>query len=176
MENITRIKVPCTEKELKNLKAGMEILISGTLYTARDQAHMRIISDLENGKDLAFNLEGAGIYYCGPTPTKPGQIVGSIGPTTSYRMDDITIPLLEQGMKVMIGKGNRNKVIEEAIKTHKAVYLCAIGGAGALYASCIKSCKVIAYEDLVAEAVHELEVEDFPAVVAIDMYGNKINV
>ncbi|MGL5439144.1 MAG: FumA C-terminus/TtdB family hydratase beta subunit [Filifactoraceae bacterium] len=176
MNNTIRLKLPCTSESLENLKAGMEVLVSGTLYTARDQAHMRIISDLEKNIDLAFELKGAGIYYCGPTPTRPGQVVGSIGPTTSYRMDDITIPLLEQGMKVMIGKGNRNKVIEEAIKDYKAIYLCAIGGAGALYANCIKSCKVIAYEDLGAEAVHKLEVEDFPVVVAIDVNGNKINV
>lgn len=176
MSEVARLNLPCTEKDLEILKAGMEVLVSGTLYTARDQAHMRIIQDIKDNKALAFDLKGAGIYYCGPTPTMPGQIVGSIGPTTSYRMDDITIPLLDCGMKVMIGKGERSEHIVESIKDYKATYLCAIGGAGALYASCIKSCKVIAYEDLGAEAVHELQVENFPAVVAVDMYGNKISV
>lgn len=176
MEGYKYITLPCKYEDIKDLKAGDKVLVSGVLYTARDQAHMRLLEDMKNNKELAFEVEGAGIYYCGPTPARPEMVVGAIGPTTSYRMDDLTVPLLEKGLKVMIGKGKRNQTVQDGIVKHKAVYLCAIGGAGALYADCIKECKVIAYEDLMAEAVHRLVVKDFPAVVAIDTMGNKMDI
>jgi fumarate hydratase subunit beta len=168
------LNLPAEQDELKKLKAGQMLYINGIIYTARDQAHIRMIKELHEGVKLPFSLVNASIYYCGPTPKRPGKIVGAIGPTTSSRMDKNTVPLLEKGMRVMIGKGKRSDEVVEAIKEYKAVYLCAIGGAGALYANCIKKFEVAGYEDLMSEAIYKLEVENFPAVVAIDTEGNSI--
>ena len=156
------------------LNVGDKVLLSGTVYTARDAAHKRIFEALDNGTPLPFNLNGSCIYYAGPTPTPEGLAIGSCGPTTSSRMDPYTPRLLNLGIKCIIGKGNRNNEVCEAIKKNKAVYLCAIGGAGALACSCITSCKVIAYEDLGCESVKKLEFKDFPLIVAIDSKGSNI--
>lgn len=169
-----KIETPFTNEDVMTLKAGDQVLISGTLYTGRDAAHMRIVKALEQDEKIPFELEGQVIYYVGPAPAKPDQIIGSCGPTTSYRMDDLTAPLLDRGLKGMIGKGTRNQtVIESMIKNH-AVYFAAIGGAGALIANSVQSSEVIAYEDLGAEAVRKLTVEDFPAIVVIDSKGNNL--
>ena len=165
-----RLTPPIKESDILKLEVGQKILISGTIYTARDQAHLRLV----NEEQPKFNLEGAIIYYVGPTPTKDGQIIGSCGPTSAYRMDELAIPLMEKGVKVMIGKGDRSKEFQNAMIRNKAVYLMAIGGTGALLASKIKSRKLIMYEDLDTEAVYELEVEDFPCFVAYDLDGNTI--
>jgi len=174
MENRTVLNLPAVQTELDLLQAGQLVYINGIIHTARDQAHMRMIKQLREGEPLPISLENAAIYYCGPTPKPPGKIVGAIGPTTSSRMDKNTLPLLAQGMKVMIGKGKRSKEVVEGIKEGKAVYLSAIGGAGALYSKCIKKFELAGYEDLMAEAIYRLEVENFPAVVAIDTQGNNI--
>lgn len=174
MKNKITLHLPADEKRLSQLNSGEMIYITGTLYTARDQAHLRLLKEMGEGMPLPISLENAAIYYCGPTPKRPGNIVGAIGPTTSSRMDKMTLPLLEKGMKVMIGKGKRSEEVVEGIKKHKAVYLCAIGGAGALYANCIKSFEMVGYEDLMAEAIYKIEVENFPAVVAVDTRGNRI--
>jgi len=174
MEQRIILNLPADEATLHELKVGQMIYINGTIYTARDQAHMRMIKELNEGVALPISLLNAAIYYCGPSPKQPGKIVGAIGPTTSSRMDKLTLPLLEKGMKIMIGKGKRSQEIIEGIKKYKAVYLSAIGGAGALYANCIKSFETAGYEDLMAEAIYKLEVENFPAVVAVDTEGNSI--
>ena len=174
MEQRISLNLPADEAALNELKVGQMIYINGTIYTARDQAHMRMIKELNEGVALPISLLNAAIYYCGPSPKQPGKIVGAIGPTTSSRMDKLTLPLLEKGMKIMIGKGKRSQEIIEGIKKYKAVYLSAIGGAGALYANCIKSFETAGYEDLMAEAIYKLEVENFPAVVAVDSKGNSI--
>ncbi|MDE7107913.1 MAG: FumA C-terminus/TtdB family hydratase beta subunit [Clostridiales bacterium] len=152
---------------IKDLHAGEIVLLSGTVYTARDQAHKRLAAAINNGESLPFPLDNAAIYYCGPTPATEGQIIGSCGPTTSARMDAYTPLLLDNGLKVMIGKGVRSDVVTQAIKEHDAVYLSAIGGAAALYQSTVRSCELIAYPDLGCEAVYKLTVEDFPVVVTI---------
>lgn len=174
MEQKIILNLPADEAALNELKVGQMIYINGTIYTARDQAHMRMIKELNEGVALPISLLNAAIYYCGPSPKQPGKIVGAIGPTTSSRMDKLTLPLLEKGMKIMIGKGKRSQEIIEGIKKYKAVYLSAIGGAGALYANCIKSFETAGYENLMAEAIYKLEVENFPAVVAVDSKGNSI--
>jgi len=174
MEQRIILNLPADEVALNKLKVGQMVYINGTIYTARDQAHMRMIKELKEGTALPISLLNAAIYYCGPSPKMPGKIVGAIGPTTSSRMDKLTLPLLEKGMKIMIGKGKRSQEIIEGIKKYKAVYLSAIGGAGALYANCIKSFETAGYEDLMAEAIYKLEVENFPAVVAVDTEGNSI--
>lgn len=169
-----KINTPFTLEQVRNLKAGDKVLITGTIYTSRDAGHKRMIDLIDAGKPLPFEINNAIIYYVGPSPAKPGQVIGSAGPTTSYRMDDLTIPLLERGLKGMIGKGRRaDKVITSMIK-EEAVYFGAVGGAAALIASTIKSSKVIAFDDLGAEALRELEVEDFPAIVVIDSKGNNL--
>ena len=168
------LNLPADEVALSKLKVGQMVYINGIIYTARDQAHIRMINELDEGATLPISLLNAAIYYCGPSPKPPGKIVGAIGPTTSSRMDKLTLPLLEKGMKIMIGKGMRSQEVIEGIKKYKAVYLSAIGGAGALYANCIKSFETAGYEDLMAEAIYKIEVENFPAVVAIDTEGNSI--
>lgn len=168
------IQTPLTLETVKTLKAGDQVLISGTIYTGRDAAHMRLNESLSKGETLPFELENQIIYYVGPAPAKPGEVIGSAGPTTSYRMDGLTVPLLEKGLRGMIGKGSRSVEVVEGMKQYGAVYFAAIGGAGALIANSVKSCKVIAYEDLGAEAIHELQVVDFPAIVVIDMEGNDL--
>lgn len=167
-----RITMPLTEEKIKELKAGDSVLLTGTIYTARDAAHKRFIELLKDGDELPFDIEDQVIYYVGPTPAKEGQPIGSAGPTTSYRMDAYTPALLEKGLRGMIGKGLRNEAVIEAMKKFGAVYFAAIGGAAALTAKCVKSSEIVAYEDLGAEAVRKLYVEDLPLVVVIDRYGN----
>ena len=162
-----KIRLPADTMHIKDLHAGEIVLLSGTVYTARDQAHKRLAAAINNGESLPFPLDNAAIYYCGPTPATEGQIIGSCGPTTSARMDAYTPLLLDNGLKVMIGKGVRSDVVTQAIKEHDAVYLSAIGGAAALYQSTVRSCELIAYPDLGCEAVYKLTVEDFPVVVTI---------
>ena len=149
-------------------------MITGVIYTARDAAHKRMLETLEKGGKLPFEIKGQIIYYMGPSPTKPGQVIGSAGPTTSGRMDVYSPRLIEEGLKGMIGKGSRSVAVKEAIRKYKAVYLAAIGGAGALIAKSIKKAEVIAYEDLGAEAIQRLEVENFPATVINDIYGGDL--
>lgn len=169
-------KIKLHTKELKErasqLKAGDQILLSGTVYTARDAAHKRLFQLLDEDKPLPFPLEGAVIYYAGPTPTPPGMAIGSCGPTTSVRMDPFSPRLMDLGLAAMIGKGNRSKEVTESIQKNGAVYLCAIGGAGALAAESVQSLEVIAFDDLGCESVKKLELQNFPLVVAIDSKGN----
>jgi len=153
---------------------GTRVLISGVVYAARDAAHQRLIQALEKGSKLPFDLKGQTLYYMGPSPARPGQVIGSAGPTTSSRMDIYTPRLLAAGLKAMIGKGNRSPEVREAIKQHKAIYFVTIGGAGALLSKSIKQAEVIAYEDLGAEAILRLNVESFPAIVANDIYGQDL--
>lgn len=174
MTNKIHITTPLTDEIISNLKSGDEVLISGTIYTARDAAHKKLIDSINSGESLPFDIKNAIIYYVGPSPKKLGDVIGSAGPTTSYRMDAYTPTLLDLGLKGMIGKGSRNKNVVESIKKNHAVYFAAIGGAGALISSTIKSSEVIAYEELGPEAVHKLTVEDFPAIVVLDSSGNDL--
>ena len=169
-----RINLPITRDMAREIKSGESVLLSGTIYTARDAAHKRLVRLLEKGEELPFDIENATIYYVGPTPAKPGQAIGSAGPTTSYRMDAYSPALIRAGETGMIGKGKRNAEVINAMKEYGAVYFAAIGGAGALLSSCIKSAEIVAYEDLGAEAVRRLTVEDFPVVCVIDSYGNNL--
>ncbi len=169
-----RLETPLTFDKVKGLKAGDSVLITGTIYTGRDAAHQRLIDALNNGEVLPFDVKDQIIYYVGPAPAKPGAVIGSAGPTTSYRMDDLTVPLLERGLRGMIGKGKRNETVVEGMKTYGALYFAAIGGAGALIADSIKASTIIAYEDLGPEAIRRLEVVDFPAVVVIDSEGSNM--
>lgn len=158
----------------KRLHAGDRVVLSGKVYTSRDAAHKRIAEAMENGKELPYDLKDAVIYYAGPTPAPKGLAVGSCGPTTSSRMDVFAPLLLDNGVAAMVGKGERNKAVCDAIVRNNAVYLCAIGGAGALASKCIKSCNVIAYDDLGCESVKELMFENFPLTVAVDCSGGNI--
>lgn len=169
-----KLEFPFTKDKLKEFKAGDSVLISGVIYTARDAAHKRLTDMLERGEKLPFELNGAIIYYVGPTPGKPGNVIGAAGPTTSYRMDSYAPKFLDLGQAAMIGKGQRSKEVCEAICRNEALYFAAIGGAGALIAKSIVKAEVIAFEDLGAEAVRRLEVVDFPAVVVIDSRGNNL--
>ncbi|NCC86891.1 MAG: Fe-S-containing hydro-lyase [Clostridia bacterium] len=162
------------KKMSKTLNAGDRVLLSGTVYTARDAAHKRIKSIIDRGEKLPFDIDGSTIYYCGPTPAPQGMAIGSCGPTTSGRMDKYAPELLDLGLSAMIGKGQRSNEVYDAIKRNKAIYLCAIGGAGALASKCIKKCEVIAFDDLGCESVKFLEFENFPLVVAIDSKGNNL--
>lgn len=159
---------------IKKLTVGTKVLISGVIYVARDAAHRRLIQALDKGDRLPFDLAGQTLYYMGPSPAKPGQVIGSAGPTTSGRMDIYTPRLIAAGIRAMLGKGSRSQEVKEAMKKYKAVYLAAIGGAGALIAKTIKKSEVIAYEELGAEAVRRLEVEDFPVTVVNDIYGGDL--
>jgi len=160
--------------KIKSLRAGDSILLSGTIYTARDAAHKRMCEEYVEGNRFPFDICGEAIYYAGPCPAKPGEVIGSCGPTTSGRMDAYTPTLLDNGLKIMIGKGARSREVIEAIKRNTCVYLGAIGGAGALIAESVKSSEIIAYEDLGTEAIRKLEVVDFPCTVLIDSDGNDI--
>lgn len=173
METIN-ITLPLEAKVVKELKVGTPVLISGVLYTARDAAHQRLVRALKKGEKPPFALRGQTIYYTGPSPSRPGRIIGSAGPTTSSRMDVYTPQLLAAGVRAMIGKGNRSLEVREALQKHKAVYFVATGGAGALLAQSIKRVEIIAYEDLGTEAIRELSVDNFPAIVANDIYGEDI--
>ena len=158
----------------KDLRAGERILLSGTVYTARDAAHKRIAALIAQNRPLPFPLEGACVYYAGPTPTRPGQVIGSCGPTTSSRMDPYTPLLLEHGLCAMIGKGGRDEAVCRAIETYGALYFCAVGGAGALAARCVAACEEIAFADLGCESVKRLEIKAFPLVLAIDSRRNSM--
>ena len=171
-----KITPPLTDQVVESLRAGDRLLISGTIYAGRDAAHKRLIALLDKGEDLPIDIRGQIIYFVGPTPPKPGEVIGSAGPTTSGRMDAYSPRLLDLGLKGMIGKGSRNEAVKEALKRNKAVYLGATGGAGALLAQRIVAAKVVAYEDLGPEAIRELEVIDFPVVVINDMYGGDLYV
>ncbi len=169
-----KLETPLTEEEVRALKAGDNVLLSGVVYTARDAAHQRLVTALDKGNNLPFELEGSAIYYVGPAPAKPGEVIGSAGPTTSYRMDPFAPQLIEEGLRVMIGKGDRNQRVIDTMKKFGAVYLAAIGGAAALISQQIKSAEVIAYDDLGTEAVRRLEVEDLPLIVAVDSNANNL--
>jgi fumarate hydratase subunit beta len=169
-----RLKPPLSDQDVEKLKTGDRVLISGIIYTGRDAAHKRLFDLLREGKDLPFDIKGQIIYYVGPTPAKSGQVFGSAGPTTSYRMDAYSPLLIEKGLKGMIGKGMRSDTVKEAIKKHKAVYFAATGGAGALLAKRVKKAEIVAYEDLGPEAIRRLEVEDLPVIVVNDVRGNDL--
>lgn len=169
-----RVTTPLELEKVKSLRAGDEVAISGVIYTARDAAHQRLVDLIAAGEPLPFDPKGAIIYYVGPTPPKPGYPIGSAGPTTSMRMDSLTVPLLQEGVKGMIGKGGRSPEVIEAMKKHGVAYFAAVGGAAAFIAQSIKEVEVVAYPDLGAEAVHRMVVEDFPAIVAIDCLGNNV--
>ena len=168
------ITLPLTEEIAKTLRAGDSVHLTGTIYTSRDAGHKRMCEALSRGEALPFDPKNATIYYVGPTPAKPGQIIGSAGPTTSGRMDAYAPTLMAVGARGMIGKGARLPEVVEAMQQHCGVYFGAIGGAGALLAKCIKKCELIAYEDLGAEALRKLYVEEFPVLVIIDCYGNNL--
>ena len=168
------IKAPITREDVRKLKAGDSCLISGVIYTARDAAHKRLCELVAAGKELPFDVKDSVIYFVGPTPAKPGQAIGSAGPTTSYRMDAYSPTLIAEGLTGMIGKGKRGPEVICAMKEHGAVYFGAIGGCGALLSKCIKKAEIVAYEDLGAEAIRRLEVEDFPVIVIIDSEGNNL--
>ena len=169
-----KLHTPLTADKLKGLKAGDSILLSGVIYSARDAAHKRLIDLLNEGKELPLNIKDETIYYVGPSPAKPGNVIGSAGPTTSYRMDAYAPRLMDLGLKGMIGKGARNKEVIDAIVRNGAVYFGAIGGAAALIAKSIVKSEIIAYEDLGAEAIRRMEVKDMPLVVIIDTEGNNL--
>jgi len=171
---VKRIKLPLTEESLKDLEAGDSLLLTGVVYTARDAAHKRMLEALDQGKPLPFDIKGATIYYMGPTPARPGRVIGSAGPTTSGRMDAYAPRLIAKGLKGMIGKGSRSKVVKDAMMKYKAVYLGAIGGAGALISKSIRKAEMIAYEDLDTEAIRRLEVADFPVTVINDIHGGDL--
>lgn len=168
------IKAPMSKEVARSLKAGDSCLISGVIYTARDAAHKRLCELAAQGKDLPLDVKDSIIYFVGPTPAKPGQAIGSAGPTTSYRMDAYSPTMIALGQTGMIGKGKRNEEVIAAMKEHGAVYFGAIGGCGALLSKCIKKAEIVAYEDLGAEAIRRLEVEDFPVIVIIDADGNNL--
>ena len=168
------ITSPIDAKTIEKLTVGTQVLISGVIYTARDAAHQRLVKALDKGEKLPFSLRGQTIYYVGPTPGRPGQIFGAAGPTTSSRMDMYTPRLLAAGIRATIGKGGRSPEVREALQKYKAVYFVSIGGAGALLAKCIKNAEVVAYEDLDTEAIRRLNIENFPAIVANDIYGEDI--
>lgn len=169
-----RIQLPLTEEVAKSLRAGDSVLLTGTIYTSRDAGHKRMCETLAKGEELPFDPKDATIYYVGPTPAKPGQVIGSAGPTTSGRMDAYAPTMMSVGARGMIGKGARLPEVIDAMKKYSGVYFGAIGGAGALLAKCVKECELIAYEDLGAEALRKLYVEDMPLVVIIDSEGNNL--
>jgi len=171
---VKKVTLPLTDETLKELKAGDNVLLNGVIYVGRDAAHKRMVEALDQGKPLPFDIKGQTIYYMGPSPAKPGQAIGSAGPTTSGRMDSYSPRLMAEGLKGMIGKGMRSQAVKDAIKNYKAVYFAAIGGAGALISKSIKKSEVIAYEELGAEAVRRLDVEDFPVTVINDIYGGDL--
>lgn len=171
---IIPISSPLEPRIIEKLKVGDQVSISGVIYAARDAAHKRLVQSLDEGKKLPFDLNGQLIYYMAPSPPRPGQIIGSAGPTTSSRMDSYTPRLLAAGLKGMIGKGSRSQVVRDAIKEYRAVYFAAIGGAAALISKTIIKAEIIAYEDLGPEAIYRLEVENFPAIVTNDIYGGDL--
>ncbi len=169
-----KLKLPLKENDLTNLKVGDRVLLTGNIYTGRDAAHKRLIETLEKNEKLPIDLKNEFIYYVGPSPAQPGQVIGSAGPTTSYRMDSYTKTLMDLGLKGTIGKGNRSEEVIESIIKNKGIYLGAIGGAAALISKSIKKAEIVVYEDLGTEAIRKLYVEDFPAIVVIDSKGNNL--
>lgn len=169
-----KIALPLTDEVVTSLRVGDKVLLTGVIYAARDAAHKRMVETLDRGGQLPFDISGQTIYYMGPTPAKPGQPTGSAGPTTSGRMDVYAPRLMAEGLKGMIGKGVRSQAVKDAIIKHRAIYLAAIGGAGALISKTIKKSEVIAYEELGTEAIRRLVVADFPATVANDIYGGDL--
>ncbi|RKX70481.1 Fe-S-containing hydro-lyase [candidate division WOR-3 bacterium] len=169
-----RLKTPLSEEDILKLKIGDRVLLSGIIYSARDTAHKRLVELIDKGEPTPIDLKGQVIYYVGPAPAKPGYPIGPAGPTTSVRMDPYTPKILSRGVKGLIGKGNRTQPVIDALKKWKAVYFVAIGGAAALISKRIKSAKVVAYEDLGTEAIREMEVEDFPLIVANDAHGGDL--
>lgn len=169
-----KFNLPVSQAELEMLRAGDRVILSGVIYTARDAAHKRLVELMSAGGDLPLELEGTAIYYAGPTPEKPGEVIGSAGPTTSGRMDPYAPKLLDAGLKMMIGKGDRNAEVIDAIVRNRAVYFAAMGGAGALMGSCVEKVDIVCYEDLGCEAIRRLEVKDMPLTVAIDSRGENI--
>lgn len=174
MANEKYLQTPFKDEDLENLKIGDKVFISGTIYTARDAAHKRLVELIKSGKELPVDIRGQVIYFVGPAPAKPGMAIGSAGPTTSYRMDPYSPILLDAGLKGMIGKGPRSQEVIGSMKKNKAVYFAAIGGAAVVIAQSIKKAEIVAYEDLGAEAIRKLEVENFPCIVANDIYGNDL--
>ena len=172
MEERVILEAPFTDEKIQSLKAGEMVYISGTIYTGRDAAHKRLYEMIEKGEEMPFDFVGQAIYYAGPCPAKPGKPIGSVGPTTGGRMDAYSPTLIEQGLKVMIGKGSRSEEVVNAIKEHTGVYLAAIGGAAALMARCVVSSEIIAFDELGTEAIRKLEVNQLPVIVAIDSEGN----
>ena len=168
------VTLPLQKEEIETLQAGEPVLLSGTMYTARDAAHKKLVEMIERGEQLLFDLQGASIYYVGPTPARDHQVIGSAGPTTSSRMDPYVPLLAENGLKGMIGKGRRSKEVIDAVRKHQMVYFVCTGGAGALLSHCITSRQVIAFPELLAEAVARIEVKDFPCFVGLDIHGNDI--
>jgi len=168
------IRLPLTEETIAGLRAGDHVRLTGVIYTARDAAHKRMIEALDRGEPLPIDIKGAVIYYVGPTPERPGRVIGAAGPTTSMRLNPYTPRLMAQGLKATIGKGGRSDEVKEALKKYRGVYFIAVGGTGALLSKRIKKAEVVAYEDLGTEAIRRLEVEGFPAIVANDMYGNDL--
>lgn len=168
------LTTPFTKEDALDLKAGDQVLLTGIIYTGRDAAHKRLVQLVQDGKDLPFNVENQIIYYVGPTPSKPGTVFGSGGPTTSGRMDAYTPTMLSLGLRGMIGKGYRNQTVKDAMKKYAGVYFGAIGGAGAYISRCVESCEIIAFEDLGPEAIRKLYVKDFPLTVIIDADGNDL--
>lgn len=171
---VISVTAPMTREQAEKLRAGDICRLTGVIYTARDAAHKRLCGLVDRGEALPIDLKDAVIYFVGPTPAKPGQVIGSAGPTTSYRMDDYSPKLIALGQTGMIGKGRRGEKVVQAMRSHGAVYFGAIGGCGALLSRCIKKCEVVAYPDLGPEAIHRLEVEDFPVTVVIDSLGNNL--
>lgn len=169
-----RIQTPITEEVTKDLKSGDYVYITGTIYVARDAAHKKMMEVLERNEELPINIKNSTIYYMGPSPAREGRPIGSAGPTTATRMDKYAPTLLDLGEKAMIGKGKRSKEVIDAIVRNKAVYFAAVGGAGALLSKCIKKSEIVCYEELGAEAIRKLEVEDFPAIVVVDSQGNNL--
>lgn len=174
MSEFKELTTPLKAEDLEALKAGDLVHLNGVLYTGRDAAHKRMVEALDRGEALPVDIEGQVIYFVGPTPAKPGQPIGSAGPTTSYRMDSYSPRLMELGLRGMIGKGNRSQEVRDAMVRHKCVYFASVGGAGALVAKRIKKADVVAYEDLGPEAIRRLEVEQFPVVVVNDVHGNDL--
>jgi fumarate hydratase subunit beta len=171
---VKRLRAPLTEAEVRQLRASDEVLIDGTVYTARDMAHRRLCQTIDRGESLPIDLEGAILYFVGPTPARPGQVIGAAGPTTSARMDPFSPKLIAHGLRAMIGKGYRNQEVRQALAQYGAVHLATLGGAGALLRRHIIRAEVVAYEDLGTEAIRKLEVVDFPAIVAYDAAGGSV--
>lgn len=174
MSKFVKLTTPLSEKDVEGLKAGDHIELTGIIYTARDAAHKRLIDTLSKKEQLPFDIRGQVIYYAGPAPARPGMPIGPVGPTTSYRMDPFAPRLMMEGLKGMIGKGNRSREVIDALMKYKCVYFAAMGGAAALIAKSVKRAEVVAYDDLGTEAIRKLEVENFQAVVVNDMYGNDL--